>query len=165
MEGIATRPRPSLAGAGTARTSQRAAARLGALPRSLPGKFRRGFEAVGHGDVDTILAFLDPAIEWDMSCSFPDGRVYHGHRGVRQFFADVAKLWREFRLEIDEIEELGAHGDQVLVIGWWCGRGRASDVPLRSRGAWLWDMEGQRARRMRFFFDVAQARRAAKLAS
>lgn len=113
-------------------------------------KFHRGYEAVNRGEVDGVLELLDPRIEWDMSRSFPDGPVYHGHVGVRQFFADAAKLWEDFALEIDELHDAD---NEIVIIGWWSGTGRASGVPIRSPGAWVYRMRGGRAVRMRFYRD------------
>jgi ketosteroid isomerase-like protein len=115
-------------------------------------KFHRGYEAVNRGDLGGVLAFLHPEIEWDMSRAFPDGPVYHGHAGVRRFFDDAAKLWDDFRLEIDELHELDEH---VVVVGWWTGTGRHSRVPIRSPGAWVYRMRHGRADRMRFYRDRA----------
>ncbi len=117
-------------------------------------KFHLGYQALNRGDVGGVLNFLDPQIEWDMSCSFPDGPVYRGHLGVRQFFTDVQKIWDDFRLEIDALHEAGEH---IVVLGWWSGKGKMSGVPIRSPGAWVYRMHGGRATRMCFYHEASAA--------
>jgi ketosteroid isomerase-like protein len=114
-------------------------------------KFRAGWEAVNREDIPAVLDLLDPDIVWDMSCGFLDGPVYHGHAGVRQFFADVAKLWDEFRLEATRIVE---RPNGVAVLGHWAARGKGSDAPVQSPGGWYWRLnEHGKAELMRFHND------------
>src|SRR5947208_17055521 len=117
-------------------------------------KFRAGWEAVNRGDVDAVLDLVHPSIVWDMSAGFLDGTVYAGHDGVRAFFADVAKLWQEFRLEINEIVE---RDDAVAILGSWSAHGRESAAPVRSPGGWYWRLTDGRATVMRFYTDPWQA--------
>jgi ketosteroid isomerase-like protein len=124
-------------------------------------KFWAGWAAVNTGDVDGVLRFLDPQIEWDMSHGFPDGPVYHGHAGVRDFFDDVAKLWQEFRIEIEDVREVADH---VVVAGWWSATGRGSTVPVRARGGWFWRLRDGKAILMRFYSDPHEAFEALALA-
>lgn len=134
-------------------------------PPPLPGpawhKFHRGYDAANRGDLGVVLEFLHPGIEWDVSPAFADSPVYRGHEGVRRFFADAEKLWDEFRLEIEELHRAREH---FVVLGWWSGRGKASRVPVRSHGAWVYRMHRGRAIRMRFYLDREAALRSVGLA-
>ena len=65
---------------------------------------RRAYAAFNRRDVDGLLQYLDPAIEWRMSDAFGRGQVFHGHEGVRQVFA----------LFEDALEDLRAEPAQLL---------------------------------------------------
>ena len=49
---------------------------------------RRQVEAVNRGDVETVLSDMDAEIEFIPQRAAVQG-VYHGHDGVRDFFADT----------------------------------------------------------------------------
>lgn len=103
---------------------------------------RRGYEAFNDGDYEGVLAGLDPEIVWDASGGFPDGVVYHGHDGFRQFVRDAFKIWEAFALEPSEFH---VSGDYVLVLGWVRLRARSSGVEVRPRWGWVWHFRDGKA--------------------
>ena len=75
--------------------------------------FDRGFESV------------DPAVEWDAR-HFPDGRVYHGHDGVREFITTYAGTFDDYRLIVERYIDAG---DRVVAFTHESGTAKGSRVP------------------------------------
>jgi ketosteroid isomerase-like protein len=65
----------------------------------------RGYETWNRRDLEAALEFLDPEIEWrfsDKEVALPDGAlVYHGHDGVRQFWAQFMEPLPEIQIDVE----------------------------------------------------------------
>jgi uncharacterized protein len=111
--------------------------------------------AFNRRDLTEFLELLDPDVEWVPLLAVLEGRVYRGHEEVRQWIEDLATDWEFFEVYYDELHDLG---DQVLALGGWRGRGRASGVELGDRPAtWLLDLRDGKVARLRTFTDRAEA--------
>jgi len=114
---------------------------------------RRTYELTRR-DAESFFAVCDPAIEWDMSRGMPDGRVYHGHEGVREFWRSWTGTWDgfDFQLEavIDVDDEVVAHAHQV-------GRGRGSGVAVEMRNGHVWTLRDGKVTRFRAFQSFEEA--------
>ena len=86
--------------------------------------FRQAAQAISRGDVEAAIALVadDAVITAARSAVQGD---YHGHDGVRQFFADNAENFELFQLKLVEVRDLG---DQVLASGTIRLRGRGGGV-------------------------------------
>jgi hypothetical protein len=51
-------------------------------------KFRRGFAAVNHRDLDGFLGNVAPDVEFT-SLAEAEGETFHGHDGVRRWWKEV----------------------------------------------------------------------------
>jgi ketosteroid isomerase-like protein len=112
-------------------------------------------------DVGGFLDLLAPDVEWVPILAVLEGRVYRGHEEVRQWIEDLATDWEFFEIYYDELQDLG---DQVLALGGWRGRGRASGVELGDQPAtWLLDLEDGRIVRLQTFTHREEAMAAAGL--
>ena len=62
---------------------------------------RRGWDARSRGDLDAVLAFFDPEIEWDTTNyeGWPEDGVYRGHHGVRKFLEDWLGSWDRYGVD------------------------------------------------------------------
>jgi ketosteroid isomerase-like protein len=87
---------------------------------------RRQAEAVNRGDVDAVLSDMDPEIEFIPKRAGVQG-AYHGHKGIRDFFADTFENFDLFEVSNDEIRDLG---DRVVSIGTLHVRGKGSGVEV-----------------------------------
>jgi ketosteroid isomerase-like protein len=98
---------------------------------------RRLYEAFSERDLDAMTALTTPDVEF-----FPQvtativkrAEPYRGHDGLRAYFEDAARVWRELEIIPHDFRDLG---DQVLVFGRVYGRGEGgylSDSPT----AWIW---------------------------
>jgi ketosteroid isomerase-like protein len=111
--------------------------------------------AFNSRDLIAFFELLDPDVEWVPLLAVLEGRVYRGHEEVRQWIEDLATDWEFFEVYYDELHDLG---DQVLALGGWRGRGRASGVELGDRPAtWLLDLRDGKVARLRTFTDRAEA--------
>jgi|GEM_PF-496403 len=58
-----------------------------------------------------------------------EGGVYHGHDGIREWFATLDEMFETFSAELFDVCDAG---ERVVVLGTLRGRGRASGVPVES---------------------------------
>lgn len=105
------------------------------------------YEAFERRDVEAALRFL--AEDVVMLPSGTNARLnrtepYHGHEGVREYFADAARVWSELTLHADDIRS-AAGG--VIVFG--RAVGLADDGPMEQRVMWTWQVRDGRAVSMR----------------
>jgi ketosteroid isomerase-like protein len=122
---------------------------------------RRVFEAFTRRDIDAMLDLIAPEMEfWGPTASFArEGEPYVGHEGMREYFADVASVWRVLEVVPHDFRDLG---DRVLVFGRVYARGAGgyiSDSPTQ----WLWGVSGGRVVWGRVFTRRADALAAAGL--
>jgi ketosteroid isomerase-like protein len=123
---------------------------------------RRLYEAFTNGDIDAMLQVVAPEMEfWGPTAAFArQGEPYVGHDGMRQYFADVARVWRTLEVVPHDFRDLG---DRVLVFGRVYARGEGgyiSDSPTQ----WLWQVSDGRVVWGRVFTSKADALAAAGIA-
>jgi len=101
------------------------------------------YDAFAHRDVEAALPFVDDACVVDLpGTAALSGRqgAYRGRDGVREYFADVGRVWDELTLEA---ESFRAVRDGVVVLG--RVRGRRGDEELDRHVAWTWQFRDGRA--------------------
>jgi ketosteroid isomerase-like protein len=89
----------------------------------------RGYGAWSRGDLDGFLAVLAPDIEFSAAAVFPGIQPqYHGHEGVRQFWAQIRDPFESFSIEPVRIE---VQGDDAAVVDLhFRAIGKGSGVPV-----------------------------------
>jgi ketosteroid isomerase-like protein len=89
---------------------------------------RRALEAFNARDVEAFIAYVDPSSEYYPVLATLDGvTVYHGHAGVRSWFADFQDVWGEIRVEPEAYFDLG----ELTILSYVLrARGRQSDVEV-----------------------------------
>ena len=115
----------------------------------------------GQADAETFFSVCDPAIEWDMSRLMPDGRVYRGHDGVREFWRGWAGTWDNFEFSLEEVVDAG--DGQVVVRVHQAGIGRGSRAAVNFAFGQVWTVRDGRIVRFRAFPDFDQALEAVEL--
>lgn len=101
------------------------------------------FAAFADRDFEAAAKVLDPSVEIHPGIvGGPEGAVYHGPAGMRQFWSDVDAAWAEFRITTERFRELDG---RILVLGRAFARGRDSGITLDAPAAW---MAGPRNRRI-----------------
>jgi ketosteroid isomerase-like protein len=101
--------------------------------------------ALNRGDVEAMLARMDPDFEWRPLEKSPVSRNYRGHEQVRRYVEDWLSTFDNLRLELGQPS---AVGDHVVVVVRGHGRGRASGVELINHFCQVWTLRQGRAVRM-----------------
>ncbi len=78
--------------------------------------------AFNDGDVEAVLAEMHPDVEF-IPRRAPVQGAFHGHEGIREFFADNAESFDVFHVTLEETRD---HGDRVVGIGTLRIRGKGS---------------------------------------
>jgi ketosteroid isomerase-like protein len=94
-------------------------------------RVRGALDASSRGDLDALIAALDPEIEWTPVESDPDFEVHRGHDDVRAWLMGWAEVFPDMRWEADRMLDGG--GDVVVALGRLCGRGEASGAGTESQ--------------------------------
>ena len=120
---------------------------------------RRIIEAVQRGDWDTAMSSYDEAVVLDQS-RMPDGGVYQGHAGVREFYGNWFEAWMDFHVEPERMLD---SGDHVVDINEVSGTGRSSGVAVRMRTANVWTIRRGKVVRHVGYLEASEALEAAGL--
>jgi ketosteroid isomerase-like protein len=119
------------------------------------------FAAFADRDFEAAAKVLDPSVEIRPAIvGGPEGVVYHGPDGMRQFWADVDAAWAEFRITTEEFQELDG---EILVLGRAFARGRGSGITLDAPAAWMAGLRDRRIVDFRSFSSPQEALEAAGL--
>jgi ketosteroid isomerase-like protein len=122
---------------------------------------RRSVEAVNEGDIDRVLSFAGPDAELHSAIiGGAEGRVYRGHEGFRQWYADLMESFREL---VTELTEFQASGDRVIAFGRIRAHGRESGVDLDAETGWVFTVRRGVIVRAEGFLSRADALEAAGL--
>jgi len=115
---------------------------------------KRAYAALNSGDIPTVLGFCDPEVEFDNSNAVFDASVYHGRKGVREFFSEQAGMWESQRWELEEVIPVG--NDQVLVPHRIVSVGR-DGVETIARNTNVYTLEEGKATRIKSYQTRADA--------
>ena len=90
---------------------------------------KESIERFNRGDIEGMLAMLAPEIRFEHRIAALEGS-FTGVDAVRQWFEDLTQHFATWRIECDDIRDLG---DRVLALGtlWATGKGSGveADVP------------------------------------
>jgi ketosteroid isomerase-like protein len=121
---------------------------------------RRSFDAIGRGDLDSLVELYDPEIEFQpLTGTQVETGGYRGHEGVRRYFAEAAEVWDEVRPVAGQITTTG---DEVVVFGHCAIRGRASEIETESPCSWVLTVRDGKITRHRVFRTSEEALEAAE---
>ncbi len=101
------------------------------------------YDAFERRDLDAMLAgFADDALLHFEGTARLAGRTepYVGHDGLREYLADVERLWDELVLHATDYRAVPG---SVIVMGHITGRRQGLDV--RRSSVWTWKVSGGRA--------------------
>jgi ketosteroid isomerase-like protein len=119
-----------------------------------------GVDAWNRGDHEAWLARWDEEAEFYPLRAQLEGTSYSGHDGMERFLAEMREEWEEVRFEI---EEARAAREQVVGIGRFRARGRASGVDINVPLGVFTRVRRGKVVYMRFFSDPADSLEAAGL--
>ncbi len=97
------------------------------------------YAAFARRDVEAAIPFLSPECElFFEGTARLVGRVepYRGHQGLRDYFADVDRVWEDLVLHAEDFRIIPG---SVIVIGHVTGRREGLDV--RRSSVWTWRVQ------------------------
>ena len=123
---------------------------------------RRFCERGDQTSVDSVMAKLDPDIEWVPVQSDPEYSVHRGHDDVRAWLTSWAKSFPDLRWELDRILDAGS--DLVVAFVRLAGRSDATGIDLETPSyAVVFTLRGDKIARIHEYVDSQEALEAAGL--
>ena len=110
-------------------------------------------------DWDKALDGYNEAVELDQS-RMPDGGIYHGHDGMREFYARWIASWDNFHAKLVDLMDAG---DGTVVIMEISGIGKASGAAVTMRSADVYTVAGGKVVRHVGYPNASKALEAAGL--
>jgi ketosteroid isomerase-like protein len=120
---------------------------------------RRAFQALDDRDLDALLAILDDDVEAVPILAGMEGG-YHGHDGVRRWWAALLGTFPDFHAEIVEVHD---HGDVTVATLHFRGHGAESNTPLDATAWQVAQFRNGRCIGWRVYMSKAEALAAAGL--
>lgn len=115
---------------------------------------REAYRAFARGDMETVVATWDPAIEFDgpNSSRMPGAGTHRGKADVARLFTGMRDRWDDLVLAPDEFIE---SGDTLVVLGHLEGRAKATGSQVKVPFVHVWRMSGGLVRRGQALTDTA----------
>lgn len=119
---------------------------------------RTTYDAFARGDVETVLAVLDPSIEWTEAAGFPYAGTYIGPDAVLAgVFARLGADWERFEAVPDRVV---TEGGTVVATGTYSGTFAATGRSFEARFAHVWELRDGRVVCFEQVADTAMVREA-----
>jgi ketosteroid isomerase-like protein len=116
---------------------------------------RRLYEA--HGNPEIVRQLLAPDVRWEVVPGFPYSDVYHGPKGVFDFFT---RLFGDFEDWHTEPSELFETADRIIGIGIYSARAKATGKTFKAQFAHVWTLRDGVIVRLQQCADTVQLARA-----
>jgi ketosteroid isomerase-like protein len=99
-------------------------------------------ELANQGDVDGIVALMDPDIECVPAADQPESKPFRGRDAFARYALGWLEVFDHYAIEPSEYLHLGEY---VVVVGRVVARGRGSGVETADGDAWVWRLQNGRA--------------------
>jgi ketosteroid isomerase-like protein len=106
------------------------------------------YAAMADGRLEPVLELLSDDFVCDETHTLPDGKIYTGRDGFLAWAAEVDERWRELDFAIDDVSDLG---DAVVVSAHVELRGRQSGAAVSQSFAQLFELRGDRVKRLTIY--------------
>jgi ketosteroid isomerase-like protein len=115
---------------------------------------RRGYEAFGRGDIDTLLSLLDENIEWTTPGppELPTAGTRRGRQQVGEFFQLLDDV---FEIQRFDAKAFISEGDRVVVLGDDTSRIKATGKVLDAQWAHVHTLKGGKIVSFQEYLDTA----------
>jgi ketosteroid isomerase-like protein len=116
---------------------------------------RRGYEALTAGDLEAVLALLDPDVSVEVHTGRPDlPEVLHGHKGFLENLQGLTDVFEDIEVRPEELIDLG---ENLVVPVYTVAHGRASGIKIENRVVHIWSFRDGKATRFRVYGTRQQA--------
>lgn len=96
------------------------------------------YAAFAVGDIERVLAVLDPQIEWHESEGIPYGGTFVGHQAILDgVFGQIGAQWDNFSARVDQYLDAG---DQIVTLGVDSGTYKATGRSMSAPAASVWTL-------------------------
>ena len=115
---------------------------------------RSGYDCVGRGDIEGLLALFDDAIEWKTPGpkELPTAGTRRGRQQVAEFFQTMDKVFEITRMEP---RTFLADGDRVVVLGVDTSRIKATGTVLDGEWAHVFTLKNGKVVAFQEYLDTA----------
>lgn len=117
------------------------------------------YGAFGRGDIESVLAAMDPRIEWreaENNPYQPDGQPWVGPDAiVNNLFVKLGTEWDGFSVNPKEFHDAG---DAVVVEGRYTGTYKATGKNLNAQVTHVWRLRDGKVTSFQQYVDTAQLR-------
>ena len=118
---------------------------------------RRAYETWARsGELESLIAFLDPEIEWLTAPYAPEPGPHHGHDAIRRAIGAYLDSFDVFQPEAERILAT-RRSDEYLVVATTHTRGKGSGAEVSVPVAHLIRLRGDKIVRLQVFTDREQA--------
>jgi uncharacterized protein len=108
-----------------------------------------------QGNWRPVFDVYDDEMEWGWSQEFPTAAgVSRDPTERSKRLREWLSPWEDWRCEAEEFIE---HGDHVVVVTRYRGRGKGSGVEVDTRGAHVWQFRAGKVVRLEVFADLGRA--------
>lgn len=116
------------------------------------------YAASDRGDIAAMVADLAHDVQWTEMAGFPCAGTHVGPRAVvESVFQVLGRDWEGYRFALTALLDAG---DQVVGIGTYSGRFRATGQAMQARAVHVWALQGGRVTRFEQFTDTLLVARA-----
>src|SRR6478672_6473810 len=119
---------------------------------------RRMYQSYAEGELAIALDYFDPEVAFSQPALEPGAGTFHGHEGVSQAMAKWTAAWKDYRVQVEDLADLGEH---VLADTRHRGRGRHSGVEVDQHIFQVLTLCNGKIVRMRMYYDRGDALKAA----
>lgn len=96
------------------------------------------YAAFAAGDIEQVLAVLDPEVEWTESAGIPYGGTFVGHAAILSgVFGKIGAEWDGFTARVDQYLDAG---DQIVTLGVDSGTYKATGKSMAAPTASVWTL-------------------------
>ncbi len=103
---------------------------------------QQGYKNFAEGNVEAVLAVLDPQIEWNECIGFPfikgDGISIGPAAVAADVFSQIPVYYDGFNIDIDDLFE---SGDKVVMVGHYEGVWKPTGKKFRANATHVWTVK------------------------
>jgi ketosteroid isomerase-like protein len=118
---------------------------------------RRGYEALAAGDLESVLELIDPDVEVEVHTGRPDlpeTQILRGHAGFLENIKQLTEVFEDIQVSPEEFIQVG---DDLMVLIYTTGHGKASGIKVENRVVHIWTFRNGKATRLRVYLSKEQA--------